>query len=206
MAEGKRPQLRRLDQPLTRMAADAVAGNSSTDVRGHRDYRGVPVVGAWTWLPEYDFGVATEMAVSEAYRALHVLRVAFRVLMGLLGISAAAIFAFMIVMARQQQAMRKAILTAKKLGQYTLEEKLGSGGMGSVYRARHALLRRPTAVKLLDPERVSPLAVTRFEREVQLTSQLTNPNTVSIYDYGRTPEGVFFYAMVVPGTRGHRTT
>ena len=102
--------------------------------------------------------------------------------------------------------MRKAILTAKKLGQYTLEEKLGSGGMGSVYRARHALLRRPTAVKLLDPERVSPLAVTRFEREVQLTSQLTNPNTVSIYDYGRTPEGVFFYAMVVPGTRVHRTT
>ena len=115
--------------------------------------------------------------------------------MGLLGISAAAIFVFMIVIARQQLALRKAILAAKHLGQYTLDEKIGSGGMGWVYRARHALLRRPTAVKVLDPAKVSHLAVTRFEREVQLTSQLTNPNTVAIYDYGRTPEGVFFYAM-----------
>ena len=83
------------------------------------------------------------MAVADAYRALHVLRVAFWVLMGLLGISAAAISVFMIVISRQQLALRKAILAAKHLGQYTLDEKIGSGGMGWVYQARHSLLRRP---------------------------------------------------------------
>jgi hypothetical protein len=195
MAAGARPALRRAEQPLTRLAVDAVAGNTGVNTEGYRDYRGVPSVGAWTWLPEYGFGMATEMDQDEAYRPLRALRVVFRVLMVLLALSAVAIFVFMIVAARQQLAARKAVLEARQLGQYTLQDKIGAGGMGSVYRARHALLRRPTAVKLLEPEKVSELAVARFEREVQLTSQLNHPNTVAIYDYGRTPEGVFYYAM-----------
>jgi serine/threonine-protein kinase len=91
--------------------------------------------------------------------------------------------------------LRHQVRKAEQLGQYRLEERLGKGGMGEVFRASHAMLRRPTAVKLIQPDATDPELFHRFEREVRQTSRLSHPNTISIFDYGRTPEGVFYYAM-----------
>jgi serine/threonine-protein kinase len=89
--------------------------------------------------------------------------------------------------------LRVQVRKAMQLGQYVLEEKIGEGGMGVVYRASHALLRRPAAIKLLNHD--AEHGMTRFEREVQITAKLTHPNTVAVFDYGRTPDGTFYYAM-----------
>jgi hypothetical protein len=195
MMEGGRPSLSRSEQPLTKLAAKAVAGGEGVEMSAYGDYRGVPSVGAWKWCPEYDFGVLTEVDVADAFRPLYVLRRAIWSLLGLLVLSAGAMFFAMIVVARQQRRMEKAHKAIQQLGQYTLEEKIGAGGMGSVYRARHAFLRRPTAVKMLNTDNVTEDSLARFEREVQLTSRLYHPNTIAVYDYGRTSEGVFYYAM-----------
>ncbi len=184
------------DRPLTKMARAAIAGHSGVDLEGYRDYRGVEVLGAWRWLPDYGFGIATEISRTEVRAILRPLTIIFWGLVILLvasvGLTVTASFII--------QRLRKRIAQVKKLGQYTLEEKIGEGGMGKVYKASHAILKRPTAVKFLKPEAVNPDTITRFEREVQLTSQLTHPNTIEIYDYGHTPEGIFYYAMeYLPG-------
>ncbi len=83
-----------------------------------------------------------------------------------------------------------------RFGQYTLEDKIAGGGTGGKPAPGHELLRRPTALKLLHPDRIGATTLDRFEREVQEMSKLTHPNTVSVYaDYGHSLDGIFYCAM-----------
>jgi serine/threonine protein kinase len=182
-------------RPLIRLVSDAVDGEDEVLLFPTRDYRGVEVVGASCWLPDFGFGVATQIDADEAYRPLHVLQLVFVVVILFLLLCATTLFVFSYANLAWRQRLGEAELKLKQLGQYTLEEKIGEGGMGVVYRARHALLRRDTAVKLLLPDRADAAAIARFEKEVRLTCQLTHPNTIQVYDYGHTPDGIFYYAM-----------
>ncbi|HQZ68024.1 MAG TPA: serine/threonine-protein kinase [Planctomycetaceae bacterium] len=92
--------------------------------------------------------------------------------------------------------LQRKIHDQKQLGPYTLLRLIGSGGMGDVYLAEHQLLKRRCAVKLIRKDRAADRrTLERFEREVQFTAQLTHWNTVQVYDYGRTTNGTFYYAM-----------
>ncbi len=97
--------------------------------------------------------------------------------------------------------LRTELHEAKKLGQYRLGEKLGEGGMGEVYLAEHQLLKRPCALKLIKPDvNTNPIALARFEREVQSAAMLSHPNSIEIFDYGHSDDGTFYYVMeFLPG-------
>ena len=97
--------------------------------------------------------------------------------------------------------LRRSVREANELGQYALEEKLGAGGMGEVWRARHRLLIRTAAVKLIRPELLASthadpqLVLRRFEREALATAALRSPHTVQLYDFGEAEDGTLFYVM-----------
>ena len=193
---GGRSNLPRNDQPLTYMAAHATQGTDGVNLDGYRDYRGVRVIGAWQWFDDYDFGIATEIDYDEAYSPLRYLNCLFAILFSVLTVASAISLrgAFAVV------RLRREVREACQVGQYQLENLIGEGGMGQVYLAHHALLKRPTAIKLLRPGQSTTQALARFEREVQLASQLTHPNTVEIFDFGRTPDDSFYCAMeYLPG-------
>lgn len=99
------------------------------------------------------------------------------------------------------ELLRKEAFRAQQLGQYRLGARLGAGGMGEVYEAEHVLLRRRCAIKLIRSDQTrDPAILERFEREVQAMAALTHPNTVEVYDYGRTDDGTFYYVMeYLPG-------
>jgi eukaryotic-like serine/threonine-protein kinase len=113
----------------------------------------------------------------------------------------AAASAIAIFGAYRIQLLQQAVSEARKLGPYRPIRRLGAGGMGEVYLAEHALLRRPCALKLIRPEQGGDArSLARFEREVQAMATLTHPNTVRIYDYGLASDGTFYYAMeYLPG-------
>ncbi len=85
---------------------------------------------------------------------------------------------------------------SRALGRYKLKKRIGAGGMGEIWLAHHHALRRDVAVKILKPEKSGDQqARARFEREVRATSELVHPNTVRVFDYGVTSDGLWYYAM-----------
>jgi len=195
LTRGFKPPGTNTFRPLIEMVARAVDGGTGVEVKPFRDYRGVPVIGAWMWLPHYGFGVGTKMDAREAYRTLRLVRTVFVILFLMLVLASLVILLYSYRQVMWRRRLTEAELKARQLGQYQLVEKIGEGGMGVVYKAHHALLRRETALKLLTPDKADPISIQRFEREVRLTCRLMHPNTIQVFDYGRTPEGIFYYAM-----------
>lgn len=91
--------------------------------------------------------------------------------------------------------LRRKVYEARSLGRYRLKRRIGRGGMGEVWIAHHATLDRDVAVKILRPDKMNEEAVVRFEREVRATSDLSHPNTIRVFDFGVTEDGLCYYAM-----------
>ena len=110
---------------------------------------------------------------------------------------AVGIFAVVSVyITRTLYTMRRQLHAASRIGNYVIEGEIGKGGMGKVYRAQHSMIRRPTALKVMESQADRTLeALARFEREVQLSATLSHPNTITIYDFGRSEDATFYYVM-----------
>jgi len=102
-------------------------------------------------------------------------------------------------MSRILYNLGRKVAEARRIGSYELETPLGKGGMGEVWRARHRLLARPAAIKLIRPDKLvagtALESLASFEREAQATAQLRSPHTIELYDYGVADDGRFYYAM-----------
>ncbi len=94
-------------------------------------------------------------------------------------------------------SLRQQVFEARSLGRYRLKRRLATGGMGDVWIAYHPGLKRDVAVKILRPDQreKSSSAQARFEREVRATAELMHPNTVRVFDYGVTEDGLWYYVM-----------
>lgn len=173
--------------------AKEIAPNSiHTIVDPYITFNGKKSIGAYVWLPKYDVGIITELPSSETLEPVHYLNLILIILIGLL----IGFVLYSFISSYNINKLHKEIGETSKLGQYTLIKRIGEGGMGEVYLAKHAFLSRPNAIKLLKKELTNKRdTVKRFEREVQLASELTNPHTIQIHDFGYTEGDRFYYAM-----------
>jgi len=182
-------------ETLSRLAMQAVAkrgeGGEGLLLQPYPNYLGRDVIGAWRWLREHDIGVAIEIEASEAYAPLTYLQIGFSIVLLLIFIVWLSGFLSPGALATLLRRDAK----VRELGPYRLLRQIGEGAISNVYLAQHRMLKRPAAVKVLKTQKASDEWIARFQREVQLSSQLHHPNTIAIYDYGTGSTGEFYYAM-----------
>src|SRR5213593_2093031 len=107
-----------------------------------------------------------------------------------------------VLISRRLYRLETKVHQAKEMGSYQLETLIGKGGMGEVWRARHRMLARDSAIKLIRPEMLVSVAGKdvalirrRFEQEAKVTAALRSPHTVELYDFGVSEDGGFYYVM-----------
>jgi serine/threonine protein kinase len=107
-----------------------------------------------------------------------------------------------VLISRVVTKLGQQVSKAREMGSYRLVTLLGKGGMGEVWRARHQMLARDAAIKLIQPDMLcgksgsnAVLMRRRFEQEARTTASLRSPHTVELYDFGVTKDGVFYYVM-----------
>jgi eukaryotic-like serine/threonine-protein kinase len=188
-----------------------------TDIETHRGYLGLSWVAVWVVLFTVVVPTTPRRALLTALAsvsavpviiglmsATHVIKTSINPLDFFLGL----VFPYILVVgmayvgARVVYQLGTEVRRARELGSYRLEEKLGEGGMGEVWRARHRMLARPAAIKLIRPAvsrdaggGLTEEAVRRFEREAQVIARLRSPHTVELFDFGRADDGSFYYVM-----------
>ena len=150
-------------------AADPAKPRAGLIAEPYRDYRGEKVVGAWRWLSDYNLGLVTEVDEAEINGVPALVdrfMLALLLITGLAGtwtlISSGWLLRLGAEVSRRNESM----------GQYTLLEKIGEGGMGEVYLARHPLLKRMSTLKVLRRDQTGSVPEALFENEVQIASRL----------------------------------
>lgn len=187
---GFKPAEDRTEWSWTKPGKTISQPKSGVDVIGYRDYRGREVVGAWHWIEPLNRLLVLEIPKEEAFRNHVFIDRAFKILYGI-----PILISLIIGGLSLRRAFRGIELTNRSLGSYILREKIGEGGLGIVYRAEHKLLGRTAAIKLIKEPLANSGTLKRFEREVRMASKLSHPNTVSIYDFGISKDGLLFCAM-----------
>ncbi|MGB7328460.1 MAG: serine/threonine protein kinase [Rubripirellula sp.] len=176
-------------RPVTVAVAGAVGVRPEIRTEPYSTYYGGSVVGAWRWLSKWNIGVIVEQEADQAFAPVRVVRFAFLLLGSLLSLTA---FLAATKIARTSTAEHAA---NHPLSRYDIQEQLGSGGMGVVFKAVHKQLGRDAALKVLRGDRHSSEDGLRFDREARLAASLSNPHSVQIYDYGRSEEGEAYCVM-----------
>jgi len=105
------------------------------------------------------------------------------------------IYVLVVSLGHRLYVLRRRLFEARNIGRYQLRRRIGGGGMGEVWAAYHPALRREVALKIILPGTVDARRVARFQREVRATTELVHPNTIRVFDFGATEDGLWYYAM-----------